>query len=133
MSTSFIYRDPFTHTKHQVSAPDAATYVVVKNNGEKKSDSDVLGFFDDYDGAREAVMAELNKELQQPTGDREVREIGIAFLRDLVAHYPARIRRWSATCFSTLWSSSLLPPTRVSVAVLNPVLRRHVDDAHVGK
>lgn len=44
MSTSFIYRDPFTHTKHQVSAPDAATYVVVKNNGEKKSDSDVLGF-----------------------------------------------------------------------------------------
>ena len=72
MSTSFIYRDPFTHTKHQVSAPDAATYVVVKNNGEKKTDSDVLGFFDDYDGAREAVMEELNKELQQPTGDREV-------------------------------------------------------------
>lgn len=72
MSTSFIYRDPFTHTKHQVSAPDTATYVVVKNNGEKKSDSDVLGFFDGYDEAREAVMAELNKELRHPTGDHEV-------------------------------------------------------------
>ena len=72
MSTSFIYRDPFTHTKHQVDAPDSATYVVVRNDGEKKSDSTVLGFFVDYDDARQAVMAELNRELHSPVGDREV-------------------------------------------------------------
>lgn len=60
-TTTYRYTDPFTGTPQTIDGPEGKAYMLVER-GEEVRVGDPLGFYDDHESARAAVMARLNEK-----------------------------------------------------------------------
>ena len=60
-TTTYRYTDPFTGTPQTIDGPQGKAYLLVER-GEEVRVGDPLGFYNDRESAREAVMARLNEK-----------------------------------------------------------------------